>query len=85
MPPIQHFLLLYDVRQSRLLRPPQHFVDGAAAAAAYAALEAEYRGRGDEVQIVLVGADSLDTIKVTHSHYFGEGEALKGYLEPAAR
>ncbi|MGH3430528.1 MAG: hypothetical protein ACRDQZ_23675 [Mycobacteriales bacterium] len=85
MPPIKHFLLLYDLHQERLLRCDE-YASGDEAAAAYTDLETEYRGRAEDVQIVLVGADSIDTIKVTHSHYFGpngDGDALVEQLRPA--
>jgi hypothetical protein len=39
------------------------------AAAEYARLESEHRG-GRDLEIVLVGADSLETAKMTHGHYF---------------
>lgn len=35
----------------------------------YFELELEHWGR-DDLEIVLLGSDSLDTIKVTHSRYF---------------
>ena len=66
----QHFLLVYDLTQHRLVRQ-ETFDDGDAAGAAYAELEAEYRDRRD-LEIVLVGADSIETIKRTHAHYFDE-------------
>ena len=43
--------------------------DAIAAIDAYAESEATYRDE-EGVQIVLIGADSLETIKKTHSHYF---------------
>jgi hypothetical protein len=67
--PLHHFLLVYDLKQQRLIRQ-QRFADGAEAAAAYTRLEAEHRGR-DDLEIVLVGADSIETIEQTHAHYFG--------------
>ncbi|MGH2986410.1 MAG: hypothetical protein ACRDLO_06970 [Solirubrobacterales bacterium] len=48
--------------------------DGEAAAAEYSRREAEYRDRKG-FEIVLVGADSIETIRQTHAHYFnGTGE-----------
>jgi hypothetical protein len=35
----------------------------------HAEAEQTYRGR-DDVEVVLLGADSIDTIKKTHSSYF---------------
>lgn len=64
-----HFLLVYDHRIQRLVDQPRQFVDSAAAASAYADLEAAHRDERD-LEIVLVGADSIDTIMRTHGHYF---------------
>lgn len=70
--PLQHFLLRYNLRTRELedLRP--FGSDGEAATRAYAELETEYRDRPDHMdfEIVLVAADSLETIQVTHSRYF---------------
>lgn len=78
MPPIKHFLLLYNEDERKLERF-EEFASGEEAALAYAELEAEYRDK--PVQIVLVGADSIDTIRLTHSHYFGgAGDALAPFL-----
>jgi hypothetical protein len=65
-----HFLLVYDLNLQRLV-DQQEFRDGAVAAKAYADLEERYRGR-DEWEIVLVGADSIETIMLTHGQYFAE-------------
>lgn len=64
-----HYLLVYDHRTQRLAEEPRAFADGGEAAAAYAKLEAAHRG-DEDLEIVLVGADSLDTIMRTHGHYF---------------
>lgn len=67
-----HFLLVYDVRQQRLVRQDD-FRDAKEAAAAYERLEAEHRMDRD-LEIVLVGADSLATIMRTHGHYFADAD-----------
>lgn len=64
-----HFLLVYDLKLQRLIEPTREFRDAQEAAVAYAALEATHRGDSD-VEIVLVGADSIDTIMQTHGQYF---------------
>jgi hypothetical protein len=43
--------------------------DEVAAATMYTEREREYGDR-PEVEVVLVGADSLETVRKTHSHYF---------------
>lgn len=66
---VVHFLLVYDHRLQRLVASPREFRNGPEAAVAYAALEAEHRNDRD-LEIVLVGADSIETIRRTHGHYF---------------
>lgn len=66
---VLHFLLVYDHRKQSLVSQPLRFEDGTEAAAAYAACEAEHRNDAN-LEIVLVGADSLATIMRTHGHYF---------------
>ncbi len=73
---IQHFLLVFDHGQERLLRQEGFGRDLAAATAAYAAAEREHRD-SNLVDIVLVGSDSIDTVRVTHSTYFdGRGRSM---------
>lgn len=67
--PLIHFLLVYDVVRQELAAPPEEYSTAADAAAAYAELERKHRN-DPNVEIVLVGADSLDTIKHTHGNYF---------------
>lgn len=74
--PLHHYLLVYNITLGRLVETVE-FRDAKAAAARYEELEREYAGRG-EFEIVLVGADSLDTIKRTHGQYFS------GHTAPAA-
>ncbi len=76
MTPIHHFLIVYDVARQRLLGADDLGDDMDAALEAYRASEQEQRERHDaNIEIVLIGADSLDTIKQTHPHYFdGAGE-----------
>lgn len=78
--PLFHFLLVYDLDRQELVE--QHeFHDAAAAAAAYADLEGRHRG-DPRVEIVLVGADSIETIKRTHGNYFHG--AKRGSASPFA-
>lgn len=68
--PLHHFLLIYDIKRQRLREAMDLGSDGEAAARAYSEYENQYLGN-DDIEIVLVGADSLDTIRKTHAHYFG--------------
>jgi hypothetical protein len=74
-----HFLLTYSLTEGRLVDLKQ-FEDGKAAGRAY--VEAEERNRrDDDVEVVLVGADSLEALKTTHAHYFdGDPDSASKYL-----
>lgn len=78
---LQHFLLVYDLNAQRLIDRRQ-FEDGDEAARAYAQLERKYQGRRD-LEIVLVGADSIETIRQTHSHYFDSAGTGSPFLASA--
>ena len=66
---LTHFLLVYDFSRGELAEAPREFTNADEAAAAYAELEREHRG-DPNLEIVLVGADSIETIKQTHGNYF---------------
>jgi hypothetical protein len=78
-----HFILIYDHQQQRLLDALEFGDRREDATAKYAEIEREYKDR-EGLEIVLVGADSLDTIRKTHAHYFSDeatepfGELLTG-------
>lgn len=69
---IRQFLLIMDVREG-LTEVRDLGTDYAAAVAAYEAAEAEHRGDSN-YDIVLVGSDSLKTVKLTHGSYFASSE-----------
>ena len=77
--PINHFLLVFDHSAGRLLDTISFGEDSDAALAAYAEYEAEY-WRQRHIEIVLVGSDSLDTVKLTHANYFDGFVATSKYL-----
>jgi hypothetical protein len=66
--PTNYFLLTYNLA-TRAVEVEEWHDDVDGAAARYTERERELHGDGD-IEVVLVGADSLDTVKVTHSHYF---------------
>jgi hypothetical protein len=78
--PIIHFLLVFDHGRQALIEAPREFNDAGEAAAAYEALERKHRGDSN-LEIVLVGSDSLETIKQTHGNYF-DGEVLEPVAVP---
>jgi hypothetical protein len=75
---INHFLIVYDLRSEELLRFESFGTDVQRATDAYQTVEGEYRHRDDhdDFEIVLVGAESPDTLRVTHSRYFEKGEPV---------
>lgn len=66
-----YFLIVYDTATEDIVAL-REFGRASDAEAAYFAAEREYRD--DQLQVVLFGADSIDSVRATHPHYFGEGE-----------
>src|SRR5579859_3620809 len=76
---LQHFLLIFDHARGQLVGL-QHFGDRSHdAVVAYAAKEQELRGQAS-IEIVLIGSDSLDTIRRTHANYFDGSVSGSKYL-----
>lgn len=71
-----HYLIVFDHKKNELLQA-EPYLDAQEAAQRYAELEERHRGAND-LEIVLVGSDSLSTIHRTHGHYF-EGDASRSY------
>ncbi len=76
---IQHFLLVFDHEKGRLVETRRFGTDSRAAVAAYAAKEREFQDR-PSIEIVLIGSDSLETVKLTHANYFNGSPTLSKYL-----
>lgn len=76
---IQHFLLVFDHRAGRLIRTEEFGEDADSALAAYAATESEFSDRR-AIEVVLLGSDSLETVKRTHANYFGGSASVSKYL-----
>lgn len=76
--PIVHFLLVYDRQQGKLTFQ-QPYADSAAAVHAYEQMEEKHRD-DRHIEIVLVGADSLETIMLTHGNYFDAVPSASPYL-----
>ena len=76
MSAIQHFLLIYDHGLDKLVSQVDFGADIDSATVAYAEAEALHRNN-PRMDIVLVGSDSIESVKVTHSTYFtGEGKRM---------
>lgn len=76
--PLIHFLLVYDLKAGQLVSQ-ESFTDGSKAAAGYSACERDHRG-DEDLEIVLVGADSIETVRVTHGQYFDGEPSASPYL-----
>ncbi len=75
---IKHFLVVYDIPSAHAdVRP--YGLDYDAALEAYEQAEEDARGRSD-VEVVLLSADSVETIKRTHSSYFQKHKSFERYL-----
>lgn len=79
MPAIQHFLLVFDHRKSKLLSEQDFGADSKSALAAYADTEKQYR-TDDMIEIVLIGSDSIETVKLTHANYYSGSADGSKYL-----
>lgn len=81
---MQHFLLIYD-HKAQSLRDERVFAfkESDAATTAYQEAERQYQGQAD-IEIVLIGADSIETIQRTHGHYFDSSDRLERYLPTPA-
>jgi hypothetical protein len=76
---IKHFLLVFDHDKGRLVELQEFGTNSDAAVAAYGAKEKELRRQG-WIEIVLIGSDSLETVKLTHANYFDGSVAVSKYL-----
>lgn len=69
MSPLEHFLIIFDTNAQELRDAVQLGANADAAVNTYAEYEQKYRNEKG-MEIVLIGADSIDTIRRTHSQYF---------------
>lgn len=66
---IKHFLLVFDHSEDRLIHQEEFGGRVEAATARYAELEDEHKDSAS-IDIVLVGSDSMESVKATHRTYF---------------
>jgi hypothetical protein len=76
---IKHFLLVFDHEKGKLVETREFGTDSEAAVAAYAAKEKELQ-RQRLIEIVLIGSDSIETVKLTHANYFDGSVGVSKYL-----
>ena len=73
--PLIHFLIVFDRANQHVIGSPLQFTDADAATEEYARVESDYRDRRD-IEIVLIGSDSMETVYRTHGNYFGDGAGV---------
>lgn len=78
-PKIQHFILVFDRHVGHLVDQIEFGTKASAAVEKYEELEEQYR-HDAHMDIVLVGSDSIETVKVTHANYFN-GSARDVYAD----
>lgn len=77
-PKLVHFLIAFDHQENRVVEITD-FQDPAKASEKY--VEWEHRFEDDSnVEVVLIGSDSIETIRRTHPNYFEGMEAWDKFL-----
>lgn len=76
---IQHFLLVFDRLTATLVEERPFGGDTEAAMAAYSDAEREYQG-DTRIEIVLIGSDSIETVRITHANYYAPAAAESKYF-----
>lgn len=76
---IKHFLFIYDRKRDRSISIDDYGENVDGAVDAYRAAEIIHADH-PWIDIVLIGSDSLETIKKTHSTYF-EGQSRKSIAQ----
>lgn len=80
MSAIQHFLLVFNHEAGKLVDQRDFGTNVDEAVQEYTALEREYQD-SPMMDIVLVGSDSIDTVRLTHANYFdGSAKVSSKYL-----
>ena len=81
MTELSQFLVVFDHQQGAMHQEVASFVDSAEALRAYDAAERHFAEQA-HIEVVLIGSDSLDTVRLTHANYF-DGTADLERLLPA--
>lgn len=76
---IQHFLLVFDHKQERLILEEKFGTDSQRALDAYQVMEMQHRHE-PHIDIVLIGSDSIETVHLTHANYYTGEVARSKYL-----
>lgn len=80
MTALNHFLLVFDHNAGRLTDVREFGTDTKGAMAEYSRLEREHLSGSDGIEIVLIGSDSLATVRLTHANYFDGTVAVSKYF-----
>ena len=75
---LRHFLIVFDHGAGELVSR-EEYEDAEEALVAYSKKEREHEGQQD-MEIVLIGSDSLETVERTHANYFNRAVVSK-YLK----
>lgn len=78
MSKITWFLVVYDSDSRSLVEEVEEYDDAQEAHESYFSKEGEYAAR-PAVEVVLLGSESIEDVKVTHSRYFGEIADYEGF------
>lgn len=76
---LNHFLLVFDHARAELVEVRTFGADSKKAMSEYARMEREHMEKPD-IEIVLIGSDCLETVKVTHANYFDGTVAVSKYF-----
>lgn len=76
---IQHFILVFDRLAGHMVDQLDFGTNAAKALSKYEELEQSHRENA-YMDIVLVGSDSIETVKITHANYF-DGSAKDVYAD----
>lgn len=76
---MHEWAIVFDHSAGRLIHTDEFGEDAERALAAYACTEAEY-GDWKNIEVVLIGSDSFDTVKRTHANYFDGSVSVSKYL-----
>lgn len=66
---IQHFCSIFDHAHGYLIAVQEFGNDVERATEAYSEVELKH-ANNSSIDVLLVGSDSLDTVKITHANYF---------------
>ena len=71
-----HFLIVFDTESGAMREDVRAFIDDDEAVKAYRESENRYE-EDRRIEVVLIGSDSLDTVKVTHANYWADVDLVK--------